>query len=1012
MSTRHWRSVRDLREGEKGRPEQLREFSVDDPARLDLDRRSFMGLVGASAALAGTLQGCLRKDVEHILPYADRPEDLIPGHPRFYRTAMAIGDSVVGLHVASVDGRPIKVEGNPDHPMSRGATNRWNQASVIHLYDPDRSQKPLKKGQEVPQSEAVAFLAGLLGTYQGGGGFGVLVDGTPSPTLWRMLSQLQAAHPQASLYQHDVSFNRAQAEGLAGVGLAGHGVHYDLSQADVVLVLDADVFGGEGDTVSLTKGFTQKRKVSAPGQAMNRLFVVEPRFTATGAMADNRLRVPGSHVGEFLRGVGGAIITDAAPAALRKEVVDRQKTEPGGLAWSDRFAQFVAEVGKDLKAAAGRSAVIVGERQPAWAHALAAAINAELGNVGKTVFYTALGRPTLGTVEALAADLDAGKLRALVILGGSPVYDAPGDLDLAARLAKVETVVHLGYYVDETSKLAAWHLPLSHSLEAWGDLVSSDGTVAVQQPLIAPLWESAQSPLEVLARLLGNPNPDTYALVKETSGQDDLGWRRAVHDGIAKKGEPGAAPTFDWSGLPALCAADKGPTRPTARALELDFVRDSAVLDGRYANTGWLQELPDPISKLTWDNAAFLSPATAKELGLSDSGTPVSAVEVTGELIEVSLNGRTVKIVAWVLPGVADNVVVLPLGFGRDLGFISKGAGFDVTPIRPAATPWVAYGGVIKPLGERYVVATTQEYGLMVEPLTGVKRPVVREASNEGYSKDPGQFTRLVKDGGPELMTAESNVSLWVPPNATGGQQWGMTIDLNTCTGCNVCTIACQSENNIPIVGKERVSNGREMHWIRLDRYFTGSEDEPSAVVQPMACAQCEMAPCENVCPVAATTHSPEGLNDMAYNRCIGTRYCTNNCPFKVRRFNFFNYNKEREQKAPLEGMQHNPNVTVRFRGVVEKCTYCVQRINEAKIAVKRQGQSVVPDGAIVPACAQACPADAILFGDINDPKSRVSLAKTEPRNYEVLRELNLHARTSYLAKLRNPNPALQPKGA
>ncbi|MBT9559834.1 MAG: 4Fe-4S dicluster domain-containing protein, partial [Myxococcales bacterium] len=1004
-----WRSIRDLREGEKARPEQLREFPIADPGKpwvelgqsessSGVGRRDFMTLMGASVALAGTT-GCIRKDVQHILPYTDRPEDLIPGQARYYRTAMAIGENVVGLHVASVDGRPTKVEGSPDHPLSRGKTNRWNQASVINLYDPDRSQKVRFKGEESTPEKFAEAMATLMREYQGGGGLGVVVDGTPSPTLWRLLTELTAQHGKASIYRHDLCWNRAQADGLELAGLAGHSVFHKLEDADVVVSLDSDFLGGDGDTVIMSNGFSKRRHPK--NGTLNRLYVAEPGFSVTGAMADHRVRLPASHLGEFLRGIAGAVSAADAPAAVKAQVADRKNTEPGGLTWSERFEKFVTAIGKDLAGARGRSVVIVGERQPAWVHGLAAFVNEQLGNVGKTVFYTPLGRPALPGLEALAADIGAGKLSAVLLLGTSPVYDAPADLDIASKLKTLKTVVHLGYYADETAALATWHAPIAHHLESWGDLVSSDGTVAMQQPLIAPLFDPAQSVIELLSRLLADASP-MHQVVRKTNGlESDWDWRRAVHDGIVKKGEAPTGATFSWDALVTAMNQDKGPTKPGPGALEVVFQLDQSVLDGRYANTGWLQELPNPITKITWDNCAFLSPATAKALGVEDSGVPESDIEVKGQLVEVALGGRKIEIVAWVLPGVTDGVVILPTGYGREIGGIAKGAGFNVMPLRTAASPWFAYGATLTKLNKVYSVATTQEYGTMVDPLKGHKRPIVRENTVEGYKADPNF---VEKD---ELLPRDALASLWTPPNATDGQQWGMTIDLSTCTGCNVCTIACQAENNIPIVGKERVMNGREMHWIRLDRYFTGTEDEPSAVVQPVACAQCEMAPCENVCPVAATTHSPEGLNDMAYNRCIGTRYCTNNCPFKVRRFNFFNYNKERSQAAPLEGLQHNPNVTVRFRGVVEKCTYCVQRINEAKVAVKRQGQSTVPDGAIVPACVQACPSESILFGDLNDPNAKVTLSKQEPRNYELLRDLNLHARTSFLAKIRNPNREL-----
>ncbi|MFT5433088.1 MAG: Fe-S-cluster-containing dehydrogenase component/anaerobic selenocysteine-containing dehydrogenase [Myxococcota bacterium] len=996
---RYWRSQQDYDSGEVSAPELRREFIVEKADELhlnDVDRRGFLGLMGASTALAGVaVSGCIRKPIELIVPYAKRPEDLIPGKPRHFRTAFNVGDAVLGLHVESQDGRPTKVEGNPDHPLSQGRASGWAQASVLNLYDPNRTTLPAHKGEESSWVDAwKAFDTTMAGFAGQGGGLAILVDGKPSPTRYRLLADIKRTLPKATTYRHDVAFNQAAVGGMNFIGAANHTISYDLSKANVIVALDSDALGFEGDATHNAGGFAAGRRLPTPTSPMNRLYTIEPGFSVTGMSSDNRLRMPASHIGEFLRGLAGKLLGQGADAGISGQVSGREKTEPGGLAWSEKFRKFVDAIAADLTANKGKSAIVVGERQPAWVHGLAAFVNDQLGNTGTTVNYAKQPATAFGSLAQLTTAITAGQVNTLVIVGSNPVYDAPSDLQFADALAKVANSVHVGMHLDETGKACTWHLPMSQYLESWGDLVASDGTVSVQQPLIAPLYGTV-SGIQVLARMTA---PGTLAesgaplvratLVPDSGVKGDNQWRRALHEGVAKKGVS-VKPAFNWTALATAMASASGPTKPGPGALEINFYRDSKVCDGRFANNSWLQELPDPLSKLTWDNAALISQATANELGLSD-----------GDMVSVSANGNSVKIAAMVGFGLADYTVVLPLGYGRTVGPVAEGTGFNVYPLRSQSNHWTTTGTVTAE-GDTYELVTTQDHGTMVEPITKRKRPVVREATLSTYAKDP---LFIEHD---ELMAKENLKGLWTPPNNREGQQWGMTIDLTSCTGCNACTVACQAENNIPVVGKARVAQGREMHWIRLDRYFTGDLDSPEAVVQPVPCMQCEMAPCESVCPVGATVHSPEGLNDMAYNRCIGTRYCANNCPFKVRRFNFFNFSKENEEAAPTHGMQKNPDVTVRFRGVMEKCTYCVQRINEAKIEAKRDGNGVVPDGGITPACVQTCPTSAIAFGDLNDKNSQVSRLKMQPRNYELLRELNLHARTSYLARIKNPNPGL-----
>jgi molybdopterin-containing oxidoreductase family iron-sulfur binding subunit len=609
-------------------------------------------------------------------------------------------------------------------------------------------------------------------------------------------------------------------------------------------------------------------------------------------------------------------------------------------------------------------------------------LNEALGNFGETVrIVPDTGAIDFGSLEDLAKA--ASSLQTLVVLGGNPVYDAPVDVGFGDVMASVATTVHLGMFADETAAKSTWHVPQSHYLEAWGDLRASDGTVSIQQPLIAPLFEITLSDIEILARLVGEPSTAGYDVVRATwqaaGGQvDEKSWRKALHAGVAPASATSAAPIWNFNPVAAALPKDEG-------GLDVVFAVDSKVADGRYANNPWLQELPDPVSKLTWDNAALVGPATADKLGVRSE-----------EMGTLSVGGRSLELATFIVPGIADDTVVVPLGYGRERGGrIASGCGWNAFALQTSANPAFASGGQLQGGGRGYELATTQAHGDMAG------RAIVREATLDEYRNNP-LFTEER-----EVLPPEKVKSLPIMPELTGLQQWGMSIDLNACIGCNACTMACNAENNISYVGKERVLKGREMHWIRLDRYFTGDMNDPEAVFQPVGCAHCEMAPCETVCPVAATAHSPEGLNDIAYNRCIGTRYCANNCPFKVRRFNFFNFSKENDEDLPLLRLQRNPDVTVRFRGVIEKCTYCVQRIQQAKIEAKRDGKDLVADGAIVPACAQTCPTEAIVFGDIKDPESRVSKHKKNERNYVLLRELAIFPRTSYLARVRNPNPEL-----
>lgn len=688
-----------------------------------------------------------------------------------------------------------------------------------------------------------------------------------------------------------------------------------------------------------------------------------------------------------------------------KGVVDALPTTTGGS-----NSKWVKAVAADLMKNRGRSAILVGQRQPAWIHGLAHLVNVSLGNLSSSdattqqaLSFVAHQEPKTKPIAALAKSIDDNRVQTLIVLGANPAYSAAADLQLAAKIKRVPMTVHFGAHADETGALATWHLPASHYLEAWGDTIANDATLAIQQPLIAPLYDT-RSEIELLSMLLGPDGATGHQLVRETwiahvPVDFEAKWRSWLHEGVvtavALANAKPVQPTFDWERLAGALPSQSA--RHTA--LELVFTIDNKLLDGRYANNAWLQELPDPMTKLTWDNALLINAKTAGQLNVA-----------SGDLVEVSLGSHKANAPVWVVPGIATGCASLSLGYGRKFGRVATGVGFSAEALRTSDALWYAGGAKLRKLGESYKLASTQDYGLLVEPITGrLRATIVREATVSEYRNKP-DFAPALDPLPPEKIKslfAESH--RWRQPDAPKVPQWGMSVDLTACTGCSACVVACQSENNIPVVGKERVLNGREMHWMRIDRYYRGSGEEtnPEVVTQPLMCQHCENAPCETVCPVGATSHSPDGLNDMAYNRCIGTRYCSNNCPYKVRRFNYFNFQKENTASNSLLAMQRNPDVTVRFRGVIEKCTFCVQRIQQAKIASKRDGDGMVPDGQVSPACAQSCPTQAITFGDISDAESAVAKERANSLTYGLLTELNTRPRTTYLAKLRNPNPEL-----
>jgi MoCo/4Fe-4S cofactor protein with predicted Tat translocation signal len=962
---RQWRSLDELAGDPRVREWVENEFAPgvsewNDP----LGRRELLKLLGATLGLAG-LTGCVREPVEKIVPYVRAPEDVVPGRPLMYATSLPFDGVAQPVLVESHMGRPTKVEGNPEHPASLGATSVFAQADILSLYDPDRAQVVVREGRI---SSWVAFAA-MLGAVREshlarkGEGLRILTGSVTSPSLAAQIRQLLARFPQAKWHQYDPA---GRAAATLGARLAfGEPLHavYRIDQADVIVSLDADFLYAGAAAVRAARDFAARRD---PAGKMNRLYVVEPAPTVTGGMADHRLALASSDVENLARALAAAagVGIPVAPA-----------NAPAG---------WIKAAAADLAAHRGSSLVLAGDQQPPAVHALAQAINAALGNIGRTVVFTAPidAEPVdpVASISELAADMEAGRVGTLVMLGGNPVYNAPADLRFAERLNKVGLRVHLSLYDDETSELCHWHVPQAHALESWDDGRSADGLVTFTQPLIAPLY-AGRSPREVLSLLGATPDRADLEILKEywraqvKTADFDAWWDRALHDGFVNDSAPAArTPTLrrDFAGV-------IGPAVSRPEGLEIAFRPDPTVWDGQWSNNGWLQELPKPLTKLTWDNAALISPRTAERLGVA-----------SGDVIELAVDGRTVRASAWILPGAAGDTVVAHLGYGRWRGGShANGAGFSASALRASAGMGHARGLTIRKTGEKRLPAVTQEHHSMEG------RHLARAGTIGEYRKDP-HFA--------QHMTHEPKLELPLYPEFTyEGYAWGMTIDLNACTGCGACTIACQAENNIPIVGRREVARGREMHWIRVDRYFEGTPEAPAILHQPVACVHCENAPCEVVCPVAATAHSSEGLNQMVYNRCVGTRYCANNCPYKVRRFNFFLYSDW--TSASLEPLR-NPDVTVRSRGVMEKCTYCVQRINAARIDSEKEGRKI-KDGDIVTACQAVCPSRAIVFGDINDPASRVAKLKGDARNYGLLTELNTKPRTSYLARVRNPNPEL-----
>jgi MoCo/4Fe-4S cofactor protein with predicted Tat translocation signal len=976
----YWRSLEELARSDVFDDFMHQEFPQQAIA-LDkgVDRRNFMKLMGASVAMAG-LAAC-RPPQEKIVPYVNQPESLIPGKPLYFASAMPLGGIATGVLVESHMNRPTKIEGNPLHPSSLGASDQFMQAAILGLYDPDRSQVVRKLGETSTWGDFIAALQPVVTAARTrGAGLRILSGATTSPTVGAQMQALLAQYPGMRWHQWD-AVNHDHAREGARLAFGSYvNVHYDFTKANIVVSLGADFLGEGAGHLRYARDFMSRRKIRNGVKAMNRLYVLEGGMTQTGSVADHRIPIKPSQIEQ-----------------LANEILSGNSSHP-----------VVQRAISDLQANAGASVVVAGDDQPPAVHAVAHAINTRLGNIGTTVLVTdpieVMPVNQTASIAELVRDMNAGQVQALLILGGNPVFDAPADLQFNKALDKVPFRAHHSLYYDETSLRCHWHIPDTHFLEAWGDARGHDGTVSIIQPLIAPLY-NGRSVHELLGALIGGLDQTPYQAVRSywfANGATEETWRRWLHDGIvpnsALPNRGGAA------AAPAVEGARSG--RPSTGTIELEIRPDPTLYDGRFANNSWLQELPKPQTKITWDNVLIIGPKTADKLQftIEERSNLENARET--RFAELSYRGAKLRLPVWVVAGHAEDVATVYFGYGRRAGgavATEKGKGFDVYPLRITGALHGGPGASIAiDRTEKYPIACTQEHQSLDPNVVG-ERGIIRSATFDGYLKNP-KFTVDPHHGSD--VTGHGSESMYPNWDYSNNHAWAMVIDTTVCTGCNGCVIACQAENNIPTVGKEEVVREREMHWLRVDRYYRGDAENPEVFHQPVPCMQCENAPCEPVCPVEATSHSDDGLNDMTYNRCVGTRYCSNNCPYKVRRFNFFGYS---DYETPAFKAMRNPDVTVRTRGVMEKCTYCVQRVNAAKIEAAKENRRV-RDGEATTACQQACPTDAIVFGNMNDPNSKVAQLKQQQHHYALLEELQTRPRTTYLGHVRNPHPELAPK--
>lgn len=1060
----HWRSVEEFIDA----PEFEEFVKHEYPAHAEewengLSRRNFIKVMGASLAFAG-LSGCVIQPAEKIVPYVSQPENVIPGKPLFYSTAMTLGGIATGLFAKAYDGRPIKIEGNPDHPGSLGGTDIYAQASILGMYDPDRSQEIRSRGASSNWQNFMKAARTALDENSKDGGAGVrfLTETVTSPTLVAQFKQIATELPNSKWIQYEpVNNDNAMAGARLALGSPANTI-YKFDTAEKVLALDADIFSGFNN-VRYTKDFIEARRFGEDKKTINRLYAVETTMTLTGAKADHRLAVKPSQMLEIAKAIAGAVGVSGA----------------SGTGLSPETTAWITAMTKDLQASRGKSIVVAGDNQPPAIHAIAHAINGALGNIGQTIVYTDPLSPNteklqIEQLRELVADIDAGRVRTLIILGGNPVYNTPIDAKISGEKIKekVPLCIHLGEHFDETGQFSHWHIPQNHFLESWSDSRAFDGTVSITQPIIKPLyggksihevvqvffkenfdktdadilkefWQKqglTSAPKTIAATASTAPqtspspsatpsaSPSPQATVSPSPNASpsatatpaasptaqistttapktfEDNWRKTVHDGfVSGSGFPAKTLSVNTG---FLAQATSGSP---ISGLEISILPDPSVYDGRFANNGWLQELPNPLTKITWDNVALVSPATAKRLGINQAegdwndysggemGT--SFINTKGgnqfsDLVTIEANGAKINapVPMWIAPGQPDDVVTLYLGYGRtEAGRIANNLGYNAYEVMKSDAPFAA--ATLTKRGEQTTIASTQiHFNMEGRDLLlnwDVENVAKLGEERKKHEKETGNYDDTMYS--PEVYQKQYDEN----------HRWGMTIDLNSCVGCNACVLACQAENNIPVVGKEQVERSREMHWLRIDAYFEGDINKPDGPnFQPVLCQQCEQAPCEVVCPVHATVHSAEGLNDMVYNRCIGTRYCSNNCPYKVRRFNFLLF---QDWDTPQYKLMRNPEVSIRSRGVMEKCTYCTQRISAARIEAQKAGRPIM-DGEILTACQSACPVDGIVFGDLNNKESKVFKMKKDERNYVLLNELNTQPRTTYLAALKNQN--------
>ena len=990
-----WRSLEELSDSPEFHEFVTREYPQHaEEWTSPVERRTFLKIMGASLALAG-LSGCVYHPPEKIVSYVNTPEGEIPGKPLFYSSAFTQGGYAYGILARSSDGRPTKIEGNPDHPDSLGATDLFAQGSLLGLYDPDRATTITLDEQISPWSKFLGDIQANLNSTErprGGSGIRILTETVTSPTLAAQVKVLLAEFPKAKWHQYEPA---SRTNFHLGAKMAfGQQVNtiYDFQKADRIFSIEADfLFSGPGH-LRYTRFYSRRRKVSGDHAELNRLYVIETTRTRTGAKADHRLTLKPSEVESFVRAVAAGVGAKFG----------------GDQGASGQHGAWVQALVRDLQSARGKSIVIAGDEQPPIVHALAHAMNDALGNVSATVLHTdsveANPQDQIDSLRDLVQDLNSGVVETLLILGGNPVYTAPVDFNFKDAIQKAKLAIHLSSHSDETSEFCHWNIPECHYLESWSDARAFDGTATIIQPLIEPLYSDSRSAHEVLAAFSQQPDRKPYDLLQDfwrtqITSDFDKAWRKSVHDGIVPN------TTFSTRTValnPTWPAAMASQNAQPAGSVEVVFRADPTIHDGRFSNNGWLQELPKPMSHITWDNVAILSPRTASELGLSQTEGYKGGLEHV-ETVNLSYQGRTLNNVPiWIQPGQPDSVVTLHLGYGRTrVGRIANQIGFNAYTLRTSNSGWSGSGLTVQTAGGKYEIASTQLHHNMEN------RDVVRVQTVDDFNGEP-HYAAELQPNPPEDESFYKPGFGYTAQDQGFGYAWGMAIDTNSCVGCNACVVACVSENNIPVVGKEQVQRGREMQWLRVDSYHSGVDENSTEgpYFMPVPCMHCENAPCEPVCPVHATVHSAEGTNDMVYNRCVGTRYCSNNCPYKVRRFNFLLY---QDWNTPTYKLMRNPEVSVRSRGVMEKCTYCVQRIQSAKIESEKENRTV-RDGEIVTACAAVCPAEAIVFGNINDPESQVAKLKAQGRNYSLLADLNTRPRTTYLSVVTNPNKEITEK--